>query len=100
MVHARAELDCLKRFAARGTETGELTQADLGVGGVEVCLGELAGLGHPGGEALQAVQLGPGVLDLAGPVGLLVALEVAEVTGELHLNERRAAALPGPGDRL
>src|SRR5574340_340962 len=27
--HARAELDCLKRFAARGTETGELTRSDL-----------------------------------------------------------------------
>jgi acetoin:2,6-dichlorophenolindophenol oxidoreductase subunit alpha len=27
--HARAELDCLKRFAARATETGELTQSDL-----------------------------------------------------------------------
>ena len=27
--HARAELDCLARFAARVTETGELTQADL-----------------------------------------------------------------------
>ena len=27
--HARAELDCLARFAARVTETGELAQADL-----------------------------------------------------------------------
>jgi pyruvate dehydrogenase E1 component alpha subunit len=27
--HARAELDCLSRFAARVTETGELAQADL-----------------------------------------------------------------------
>jgi pyruvate dehydrogenase E1 component alpha subunit len=27
--HARAELDCLKRFAARVTETGELAQPDL-----------------------------------------------------------------------
>jgi pyruvate dehydrogenase E1 component alpha subunit len=27
--HARAELDCLKRFAARVTETGELARADL-----------------------------------------------------------------------
>ena len=27
--HARAELDCLKRFAGRVTETGELTRADL-----------------------------------------------------------------------
>ena len=27
--HARAELDCLSRFAARATETGELAQADL-----------------------------------------------------------------------
>jgi acetoin:2,6-dichlorophenolindophenol oxidoreductase subunit alpha len=27
--HARAELDCLKRFAARVTETGELAQSDL-----------------------------------------------------------------------
>src|SRR5262249_51140719 len=73
---------------------------DLGVGGVEVGLGELAGLGHPGGEPLQAVQLGPRVLDLAGPVGLLVALEMAEVAGELHLQQRRAAARAGAGDRL
>jgi acetoin:2,6-dichlorophenolindophenol oxidoreductase subunit alpha len=29
VAHARAELDCLARFAARVTETGELTQADL-----------------------------------------------------------------------
>src|SRR5437773_6867553 len=65
---------------------------DLGVGGVEVGLGELAGRGHPGGETRQAVQLGPRVLDLAGPVGLLVALEMAEVAGELHLQQRRAAA--------
>ena len=27
--HARAELDCLKRFTARVTETGELTRSDL-----------------------------------------------------------------------
>jgi pyruvate dehydrogenase E1 component alpha subunit len=27
--HARAELDCLKRFAARATETGELTPSEL-----------------------------------------------------------------------
>ena len=27
--HARAELDCLKRFADRATETGELTRSDL-----------------------------------------------------------------------
>ena len=27
--YARAELDCLKRFAARATETGELTRSDL-----------------------------------------------------------------------
>ena len=27
--HARAELDCLKRFATRVAETGELTQSDL-----------------------------------------------------------------------
>src|SRR6516165_10385851 len=73
---------------------------DLGVGDVEVGLGELAGLGHPVGEALQAVQLGPCVLDLAGPVGLLVALEVAKVARELHLQQRRAAAFPGTGDRL
>jgi pyruvate dehydrogenase E1 component alpha subunit len=34
--HARAELDCLKRFAARVTETGELTQADLDAADAEV----------------------------------------------------------------
>jgi pyruvate dehydrogenase E1 component alpha subunit len=34
--HARAELDCLKRFAARVIETGELTQADLGAADAEV----------------------------------------------------------------
>jgi acetoin:2,6-dichlorophenolindophenol oxidoreductase subunit alpha len=27
--HARAELDCLKRFATRVIETGELTSSDL-----------------------------------------------------------------------
>ncbi|HEY1003698.1 MAG TPA: thiamine pyrophosphate-dependent enzyme, partial [Streptosporangiaceae bacterium] len=27
--HARAELDCLKRFAGRVTETGELARPDL-----------------------------------------------------------------------
>ena len=42
---------------------------DFGIGCVEVRPGELAGLGHPVGEALQAVQFGPGVLDLAGPAG-------------------------------
>src|SRR6516164_4676457 len=73
---------------------------DLGVHLVEIGLRELAGLGHPGGEALQAVQLGPRAGDLVGPVGLLVALEVAEVAGELHLDERRAAAAAGAGDRL
>src|SRR6516165_7543817 len=65
---------------------------DLSVYGVEVGLRELAGLGHPGGEALQAVELGPRAGDLVGPVGLLVALEVAEIAGELHLDEGRPAA--------
>src|ERR1700728_182924 len=40
------------------------------------------------------------MLDLIRTVGLLVSLEMAEVAGELHLDERRAAALPRPGDRL
>jgi len=34
--HARAELDCLKRFAARATETGELTRSDLDAVDAEV----------------------------------------------------------------
>jgi len=34
--HARAELDCLKRFADRVTETGELARADLGAIDAEV----------------------------------------------------------------
>src|SRR5215472_12315343 len=34
--HARAELDCLKRFAARVTETGELTRSDLDAVDAEV----------------------------------------------------------------
>ena len=34
--HARAELDCLKRFAARVTETGELAPADLDAVDAEV----------------------------------------------------------------
>jgi pyruvate dehydrogenase E1 component alpha subunit len=34
--HARAELDCLKRFAARVTETGELARSDLDVIDAEV----------------------------------------------------------------
>src|SRR5689334_22492890 len=68
---------------------------DLGVDGVEVGPGEFTGLGHPGGEPLEAVQFGPGMLDLAGAVGLLVALEVAEVAGELHLKEGRAATRTG-----
>ena len=34
--HARAELDCLKRFAARVTETGELTRPDLDAVDAEV----------------------------------------------------------------
>src|SRR5215469_10158634 len=73
---------------------------DLGVDGVEAGPGEFTGLGHPGGEPLEAVQFGPGVIDLAGPVGLLVTLEMSEVAGELHFQERRAAALPGTGYRL
>jgi TPP-dependent pyruvate/acetoin dehydrogenase alpha subunit len=34
--HARAELDCLKRFAARVTQTGELARADLDAVDAEV----------------------------------------------------------------
>jgi len=34
--HARAELDCLTRFAARVTETGELTRSDLDAADAEV----------------------------------------------------------------
>ncbi|MGN6172360.1 MAG: thiamine pyrophosphate-dependent dehydrogenase E1 component subunit alpha [Gaiellales bacterium] len=34
--HARAELDCLRRFAARVIETGELTQSDLDAADAEV----------------------------------------------------------------
>jgi len=34
--HARAELDCLKRFATRVTETGELTRSDLDAVDAEV----------------------------------------------------------------
>jgi TPP-dependent pyruvate/acetoin dehydrogenase alpha subunit len=36
VAHARAELDCLTRFATRVTETGELTQADLDAVDAEV----------------------------------------------------------------
>jgi len=36
--HARAELDCLKRFAARVTETGELAQADLDAVDAEIAV--------------------------------------------------------------
>ena len=36
VARARAELDCLKRFAARVTETGELAQADLDAVDAEV----------------------------------------------------------------
>src|ERR1700756_1205198 len=60
---------------------------DLGVDGFEVAPGELTDLAHPRCETLQAVQLGPRMLDLVGPVGLLVALEVPEIAGELHLQE-------------
>src|SRR6516164_1126675 len=73
---------------------------DLRIDGVKVGLGELTGLGRPGGETLQAVKLGPRTLDLVGAVGLLVALEVPEVASELHLQERRAAAFSGAVDRL
>src|SRR5260221_482077 len=72
---------------------------DIGTDGVEVGTGELPGLDHPSSEPLQAVQLGPGMLALAGPIGLLVALEVAEVAGELHLEGGRTAAFPGAVDR-
>jgi pyruvate dehydrogenase E1 component alpha subunit len=34
--HARAELDCLKRFAARVTETGQLSDEDLAAVDTEV----------------------------------------------------------------
>jgi acetoin:2,6-dichlorophenolindophenol oxidoreductase subunit alpha len=36
--HARAELDCLKRFAARVIETGELPQSDLDAADAEVAI--------------------------------------------------------------
>src|SRR6266702_5601278 len=71
---------------------------DLGVDGVEAGTGEFAGLDHPGSESLQTVQLGPRMLDLAGTVGLLIALEVAEVAGELHLEERRTASFTCAAD--
>src|SRR4029453_11903907 len=72
---------------------------DLVVDLVELVVGELAGLGHPAPEALEAVQrlARPGYL--VGPVLLLIALEVAEVAGELDLDQGRAAALAGPGGR-
>src|SRR3954447_5320555 len=55
----------------------------LAVDLVELLGGELARFGDPGAEHLEAVEVLPGVLDLVGPVELLVALEVAEVAGEL-----------------
>ena len=58
------------------------------------------GLGDPGAEPLEAVEVLPGVADLVGPVELLVALEVPEVAGELDLDQGRAAALAGPGHGL
>jgi hypothetical protein len=53
-----------------------------------------------GPEALEAVEVRAGVGHLVGPVELLVALEVAEVAGELDLDEGRAAAVAGPGHGL
>ena len=57
-------------------------------------------VGDPGAEDLQAVEVLAGVADLVGPVELLVALEVAEVAGELDLDQRGAAALAGAGHGL
>jgi pyruvate dehydrogenase E1 component alpha subunit len=50
--HARAELDCLKRFAARVTETGELAQADL-----DAVDAEVAALIEEGTEAAKAAPM-------------------------------------------
>src|SRR4029453_7701296 len=63
--------------------------ADLVVDLVELMVGELPGLGYPPPEALEAVQRLARPGHLVGPVLLLIALEVAEVAGELHLH-------PGP----
>src|SRR2546429_6603599 len=41
---------------------------DLGVDRVEVRAGQFASLGHPAGEALEAVEFGARVLDFGGPV--------------------------------
>src|SRR5260370_4197971 len=60
-------------------------RGDLGVDGVELGPGQLAGLGSPRGKTLQAVPLGPPVLDLAGAVGLPGPLDVAELAGGLDL---------------
>ena len=57
-------------------------------------------VGDPRAEPLEAVQVLAGVGDLVGAVGLLVALEVAEVAGELDLDQGRAAAVAGPGHGL
>ena len=52
-------------------------------------------------KRVQAVAVAPQVLDLVGPaVGLLVALEVAEVAADLALDQRRPAAGAGARDRL
>jgi pyruvate dehydrogenase E1 component alpha subunit len=50
--HARAELDCLKKFAARVTETGELAQADL-----DAVDAEVAALIEAGTEAAKAAPM-------------------------------------------
>jgi TPP-dependent pyruvate/acetoin dehydrogenase alpha subunit len=50
--HARAELDCLKKFAARVTETGELAQADL-----DAVDAEVAALIDTGTEAAKAAPM-------------------------------------------
>src|SRR5664280_3761145 len=50
---------------------------------------------------LEAVHVRFGVLEFVpGAVGLLVALEVAVETGELHLQEGGAATLTSASDRL
>src|SRR5215213_3444200 len=56
---------------------------------------------HLAGEQVQAVTGTAQLLDLArGPVGLLIALEVAVVAVDPALQQGGAAAAAGPGDRL
>jgi pyruvate dehydrogenase E1 component alpha subunit len=52
VAHARAELDCLKRFADRVTETGELSRADL-----DAVDAEVAALIEAAVEAAKAAPL-------------------------------------------